>query len=77
MLTLSSTSSMEKSFPSPLELLHVRMALLLVTRALTVHLKKTTHSYELCTTQCDIQKVKNPRKREVDVKFKLTLTGKD
>lgn len=29
---------MEKSFPSPRELLQVRMALLLVTRALMVHL---------------------------------------
>lgn len=37
-LTLSSTTSMEKSLPSPRELLHVRMVLLLVTRARMVHL---------------------------------------
>lgn len=37
-LTLSSTISMEKSFPSPRELLHVLMPLLLVTRARMVHL---------------------------------------
>lgn len=38
-LTLSSTISMEKSLPSPRELLHVRMLLLLVTRARMVHLQ--------------------------------------
>lgn len=37
-LTLSSTISMENSLPSPRELLHVRMELLLVTRARIVHL---------------------------------------
>lgn len=37
-LTLSSTSSIVKSLPSPRELLHVRMLLLLVTRARIVHL---------------------------------------
>ena len=37
-LTLSSTISMEKSLPSPRELLHVRMLLRLVTRARMVHL---------------------------------------
>jgi len=36
--TLSSTISMEKSFPSPRELLQVRTLLLLVTRARMVHL---------------------------------------
>lgn len=41
-LTLSSTSSMEKSLPSPRELLHVRMELLLVTRARMVHLSMTS-----------------------------------
>lgn len=40
-LTLSSTSSMLKSLPSPRELLHVRMLLLLVTRARIVHLGET------------------------------------
>lgn len=38
LLTLSSIISKEKSLPSPLELLHVRMLDLLVTRALMVHL---------------------------------------
>lgn len=37
-LTLSSTISMENILPSPRELLHVRMELLLVTRARIVHL---------------------------------------
>lgn len=38
LLTLSSTISKEKSLPSPLELLQVRIADLVVTRALMVHL---------------------------------------
>lgn len=42
LLTLSSTMSKEKSLPSPLELLQLRILDLLVTRALTVHLGKYT-----------------------------------
>lgn len=42
-LTLSSTISMEKSFPSPRELLHVLMLLLLVMRARIVHLPHTEY----------------------------------
>lgn len=43
-LTLSSTISMEKSFPSPRELLHVLMLLLLVMRARIVHLSHTSNT---------------------------------
>lgn len=50
LLTLSSTISKEKSLPSPLELLQLRIADLLVTLALTVHLgvktKSTLKNYE-------------------------------
>lgn len=47
-LTLSSTSSMLKSLPSPRELLHVRMLLLLVTRARIVHLGETEETELNC-----------------------------
>lgn len=47
-LTLSSTISMEKSFPLPRELLHVLMLLLLVMRARIVHLSNTEDDELIC-----------------------------
>lgn len=51
-LTLSSTISMEKSFPSPRELLHVLMLLLLVMRARIVHLSKPQNTDDYFTQIC-------------------------